>query len=304
MKKKLFILVIYLFTIGTVRGEKKMEYNKLTLEEERVIIKKGTERAFSGKYYNFKAEGIYTCKQCGAPLYESNDKFDSHCGWPSFDDEIKGAVIRIPDKDGSRTEIICANCKGHLGHVFIGEGFTPNNTRHCVNSISLQFIPAEKKYETAIFASGCFWGTEYQMQKQKGVISTTVGYTGGHKKNPTYKDVSYHSTGHAEAVEVIFNPSIISYEELTKLFFETHDPTQLNRQGPDIGDQYRSEIFYFSENQKQTAEKLIKILKEKGFDIVTKLTKAEKFYKGEDYHQDYYQKSGGMPYCHAYTKKF
>lgn len=305
MKKVLtltFILILPLITFS--KGEKKMNFNKLTKEEERVILHKGTERAFSGKYYNFKGKGVYVCKQCNAPLYKSDDKFDSHCGWPSFDDEIKGAVKRVPDADGRRTEIICANCGGHLGHVFLGEGFTEKDTRHCVNSISLQFIPAEIEYETAIFASGCFWGTEYQLQKKKGVISTTVGYTGGKTKNPTYREVCSHTTGHAEAVKVVFDPKIVSYEELTKLFFETHDPTQVDRQGPDIGDQYRSEIFYYTDKQKETALKLIKILKDKGYNVATKVTKASEFYEGETYHQDYYKKSGGVPYCHSYSKKF
>jgi peptide methionine sulfoxide reductase msrA/msrB len=304
MKKILFVLSFTILIIGVVKGEKKMENKKLTKEEERVILKKGTERPYSGKYYNFKEEGTYVCKQCGTPLYKSDDKFDSRCGWPSFDDEIKGAVERVPDADGTRTEIICANCKAHLGHVFLGEGFTDKNTRHCVNSISLEFVPMNKKYEQAIFASGCFWGTEYQLQKKDGVIETTVGYTGGHKENPTYKEVCTGKTGHAEAVLVVFDPEKVSYEELVKLFFETHDPTQIGGQGPDIGDQYRSEIFYFDDNQKRVAEKVIKLLKDKGLNVVTKLTKATKFYKGEDYHQDYYSKTGGIPYCHGYIKRF
>ena len=283
--------------------EKAMNYNKLTPEEERVILKKGTERPFSGKYYHHKEKGYYLCKRCDAALYKSENKFDSGCGWPSFDDELEGTVKRVPDADGIRTEILCNNCGAHLGHVFTGEKFTPKNIRHCVNSISLNFIPVEKT-ERAIFASGCFWGTEYHMQKKRGVMETTVGFTGGHTKNPSYKEVCTGTTGHAEAVEVIFVPDIASYEELAKLFFETHDPTQLNRQGPDIGEQYRSEIFYLNEKQKETALKLIDILKSKGYPVVTRVTPASEFYPAEDYHQDYYSKKNGTPYCHIYTKRF
>jgi peptide methionine sulfoxide reductase msrA/msrB len=282
-------------------------YKKLTAEEERVILHKGTEAPFSGKYVNHFEDGTYTCKQCGAKLFDSSSKFHSNCGWPSFDDQIKGTVKMQPDADGVRTEIVCANCGGHLGHVFTGERLTPKNTRYCVNSISLDFVPEgrdQSKTERAIFASGCFWGTEYHLQKVPGVISTTVGYTGGHVEHPTYKQVCTDKTGHAEAVEVIYDPSKTSYEQLAKLFFETHDFTQLNRQGPDVGKQYRSAIFYLNDEQKDIATKLITTLTKKGFDVKTELTPASKFWPAEDYHQDYYKHNGKTPYCHIYRKIF
>jgi peptide methionine sulfoxide reductase msrA/msrB len=158
--------------------------------------------------------------------------------------------------------------------------------------------------DRAIFAGGCFWGVEYYLQRAKGVISTTVGYIGGHKDNPNYEEVCSHRTGHAEAVEVIYDPNITSYEDLVRLFFEIHDPTQMNRQGPDIGEQYRSEIFYLNDKQKAIAEKLIHTLRDKGHRIATRVTRATTFWMAEEYHQDYYKKSGSTPYCHVYTSRF
>ena len=167
--------------------------------------------------------------------------------------------------------------------------------------------PPEEKTrhsERAIFAGGCFWGVEYYLQRAKGVISTAVGYIGGHKDNPTYEEVCSHRTGHAEAVEVVYDPTETSYENLVKLFLEIHDPTQVNRQGPDIGEQYRSEIFYLDDSQKVVAERVIETLKEKGHWIATRVTRATTFWKAEEYHQDYYKKTEGTPYCHMYTARF
>ncbi|MEI7597601.1 MAG: bifunctional methionine sulfoxide reductase B/A protein [Bacteroidota bacterium] len=284
-----------------------MNYKKLTPDEESIIINKGTERPFTGKYYDFYEKGTYVCKQCGTPLYKSTAKFHSGCGWPSFDDEIKGAIDYRLDADGQRTEIMCAKCGGHLGHVFEGEGLTQKNTRHCVNSISMDFIPDSSGSvvtDTAIFAGGCFWGVEYYFQKAKGVVSTEVGYIGGHTINPTYKEVCLHTTGHVEAIRVIFNTKETDFETLAKLFFEIHDPTQSNGQGPDIGEQYLSEVFYNSEKQKEITLMLIEILKNNGFRVVTKVRSATEFWVAEDYHQQYYEKNGHAPYCHAYKKRF
>ncbi len=276
------------------------EYRELTPEEERVIVHQGTEPPFTGKYNDHFVAGAYTCHRCGALLYRSEDKFRSHCGWPSFDDEIPGAVKRVPDADGVRTEILCAHCGGHLGHVFLGESLTPKNTRHCVNSVSLDFVPAEQvRYGRAIFAGGCFWGVEYLLQQVPGVIEATAGYTGGTKDDPTYEEVCSHATGHLEAVEVLYDPVRVSFEDLAKLFFEIHDFTQADGQGPDLGPQYRSAIFYTDDEQKRIAEDLIAQLKARGLAVVTQLLPAGTFWPAEGYHQDYYLRKGAQPYCHA-----
>ncbi|MBN2663368.1 MAG: bifunctional methionine sulfoxide reductase B/A protein [Bacteroidales bacterium] len=318
--KNIFFLTLIVFTFGLNACSQNnnnnninlnndtMQYNDLTIQEQQVLLNKGTEMSFTGKYYTFNGDGTYLCKQCNAPLYKSSDKFDAHCGWPSFDDEISGAITKSTDADGQRTEITCSNCGAHLGHVFMNEGFTAKNTRHCVNSISLNFVPiklnVQQNLQRAVFAAGCFWGVEYYLQKQAGVVSTTVGYIGGNTTNPTYQDVCSHTTGHVEAVEVYFDPTIVSYEKLTKLFFEIHDPTQIDRQGPDVGDQYRSEIFYMNDYQKNIAQDLINQLTNNGYNVATKLTPATEFYPAEDYHQDYYQHKGSLPYCHVRTTRF
>lgn len=276
----------------------------LTEEEKRVIIDKGTERAFTGEYRNTKEPWMYYCRQCGSALYDAHDKFDSGCGWPSFDDAIPGAIERVDDADGMRTEITCAHCHGHLGHVFIGEQLTEKNTRHCVNSLSMKFIPAVQntlpQYEQATFWWWCFWCIEAGIQRLKWVVQVQSGYSGGKRKFPTYEHICTGCTGHIEVVQVTFDPAIISYELLLKVFFALHDPTSIDKQWADTWEQYRSVIFYHSDEQKNTAEQVIQYLAtEQVYDqlIVTEIRPLETFWVAEWYHQNYYNQHANKPYC-------
>jgi peptide methionine sulfoxide reductase msrA/msrB len=300
-------LVLFSQTVADDFAKWKPQIESLNSLEKLVLINKGTERAFSGKYVNTKTQGVYTCKVCDTPLYVSKDKFDSHCGWPSFDDAIQGAIKQTPDADGRRIEITCANCDAHMGHIFKGEGFTAKNIRHCVNSISLNFKKdkvTKPKLQKAYFAGGCFWGVEYYLESLKGVSSVSSGFMGGHVKNPKYYDVVRKKTGHLETVEVIYDPSILSYESLAKTFFEIHDPTQTDGQGPDIGSQYLSAIFVSHEKERKSIEKLVKILEKKGLKIATKVLDKQVYYKADASHQDYYKRKGGTPYCHRRVKRY
>lgn len=289
------------------------KYNELTKEEQRIIIEKGTEYPNTGKYNKHYEEGTYICKQCNQELYHSSSKFNSNCGWPSFDDEIEGAVKRVLDSDGRRTEITCSNCLGHLGHVFVGENFTPKNTRHCVNSLSMKFIPKgeiiperisleePESQDTITFGAGCFWCVEVLFQKLKGVSHVESGYASGKIKNPTYKMVCQGNTGSVEVAQIVYDSSIISTEKLIDIFFHIHDPTTLNRQGNDIGDQYRSVIFYHNTEQKTIAEEVFKrIDSSKLWDnpIVTSIEPINNYSTAEDYHQNYYNNNASTNgYC-------
>lgn len=273
----------------------------LTPEEYKVLRKAGTERPFSGEYDLHFESGTYHCAACGAALFSSATKYNSGCGWPAFTAAVDNGSVKF-FKDFSlgmqRVEVRCAACDSHLGHVF-KDGPPPLHTRFCINSIALDFKTKgtgeemKTSSKTATFAAGCFWGVEHKFRQIEGVLSTRVGYTGGDVENPSYRLVCSGKTGHAESVEITFDPSVVSYKDLLEAFFKLHDPTQIDRQGPDVGTQYRSVVFYHSPEQKQAAKKYIQELENsKRFrrPIATKVAPAEEFFKAEDYHQQYYEK--------------
>jgi len=268
-------------------------FTDLTPEEKKILKNKGTEAPFSGEYNDFFEAGIFICRACKNPLYESNTKFNSGCGWPSFDDEIENAIVRYEDLSGGRvrTEICCSKCDGHLGHVFVGEEITEKNTRHCVNSLSLQF-KAYNNLEKATFGAGCFWQVEKIFKATTGVYLSSVGYMGGNTENPTYEEVCKGQTNHAEVVQIHFNPDIISYDEVLEIFWNNHNPTTKNRQGLDAGTQYRSVVFFHSEEQMKIVESSLKQQSKNWKNpIVTQIISAEKFYRAEEYHQNYLNKN-------------
>ena len=265
-----------------------------------------TERAFTGSMWKSETKGTYYCATCGNKLFKSDQKFVSSCGWPSFFEQNNKESITFKDDNSygmRRIEALCGRCDSHLGHLF-DDGPEPTGKRYCMNAISLDFVPdgvasTSGDLETIVIGGGCFWCVEAVYQNLDGVKSVYSGYAGGTVENPSYEEVCTGRTGAAEVVEITYDKTKTNLDEIFKVFFTVHDPTTLNRQGADVGTQYRSAIFYKNENEKKVAQDLIKELNTEVFSnkIVTTLEPLKKFYKAEEYHQGYYENNKNKPYC-------
>lgn len=331
MKLFLFVLILWASNIGLAQNEefkkptKEQLKKNLTAQQYSCTQENGTEAPFKNPYWNHKEIGIYVDVVSAEALFSSLDKFDSGTGWPSFKKPIEDESVKTKEDSSLghvRTEVRSKLADSHLGHVF-DDGPKPLGKRFCINSASLKFIPlsemkakgygkflylfaGHEKWETAILAGGCFWGMQELFRKQKGVIYSEVGYTGGDEKLNRYEDVKTGSSGHAESVRIIFDPKETNYTNILLYFFKIHDPTTKDQQGNDKGSQYRSAIFFQNSDQEKAAKAVIaRVDKSKkwGKPVVTQLAKAGKFNRGEEDHQDYLQKHPGGYTCH-YPRNF
>jgi peptide methionine sulfoxide reductase msrA/msrB len=322
MKNIFFCLLILSFNLKALTSmNNKTDLKKtLTPIQYQCTQENGTEAPFKNTYWNNHEDGIYVDVVSGEPLFSSIDKYDSGSGWPSFDRPLitKNIITKNDFELGmKRVEVRSTKANSHLGHVF-DDGPKTTGQRFCINSASLKFIPldklkseglgeylfsfSEKKHwKIATLAGGCFWGMEELLRKIPGVVESHVGYTGGKIPNASYEIVKTGTTGHAESVQILFAPKVISYEAILLEFFRMHDPTMKNQQGNDVGTQYRSAIFYADNEQKEIAHKVIaRVEKSHAYKspVVTEVVPFEHFYLGEDYHQKYLQKKPDGYTCH------